>query len=101
MMSDVADPSTTSNLPKIEEVKGWGAEQLNSFLKERLNNTDNHINLLKAQEVDGEAFLEVTREELTALGIPLGPTKKLVKLINEIKGGKQTSFSPTPCHIRQ
>ncbi|RIB14997.1 hypothetical protein C2G38_2039725 [Gigaspora rosea] len=66
-------------------MRGFNTEKLNSFLKRRLNNIDSHIDTLTAQEVDGEAFLGLTPEDLTKLGILLGPAKKILKLINDIQ----------------
>jgi hypothetical protein len=80
-----------SDIPTVKELNT--PEKLSGFLKGRLKNLDTHINTLTAQEVDGEAFLEITQEDLTNLGIPLGPAKKILKLINEIKGGEQSFFS--------
>ncbi|CAG8652533.1 13708_t:CDS:2, partial [Ambispora leptoticha] len=94
MSFNVAGSSTSvpvipsSDLPTVEEVRGFNAEALNGFLKRRLNGVDNHIDTLTAQEVDGEAFLELTPEDLTKLGILLGPAKKILKLINGIQGNQ-------------
>ncbi|GBB89168.1 hypothetical protein RclHR1_15860003 [Rhizophagus clarus] len=82
------------SLPTVEEVKGFDIEQLNGFLKEKLKNIDSHIDTLKAQEVDGEAFLALTHEGLKVIEIPLGPSIKIIKLLNDIKGGKRTLFLP-------
>ncbi|CAG8783515.1 5103_t:CDS:1, partial [Acaulospora morrowiae] len=76
----------SSDLPTVEEVRGFNAEELNGFLKRRLNGIDNHIDTLTDQEVDGEAFLDLTPDSLKAYEIPLGPAKKIVKLIKEIQG---------------
>ncbi|CAB4425889.1 unnamed protein product [Rhizophagus irregularis] len=59
-------PSST-----VEKVKGYNAEELSRFLKGRLNNIDNHIDTLTAaQEVKGEAFLDLTPDGLKAYEIP-------------------------------
>ncbi|RHZ78561.1 hypothetical protein Glove_161g56 [Diversispora epigaea] len=90
MSFNVAGSSTSvpviPDLPTVEEVRGFNAEKLNRFLKGRLNNIDSHIDTLTAQEVDGEAFLELTSDDLTKLGILLGPVKKILRLINGIQG---------------
>ncbi|RIA81715.1 hypothetical protein C1645_544721 [Glomus cerebriforme] len=106
MSSNVASSSTglvipSFDLPTVEEVKRINNAELNGFLKRRLANIDNHIDTLTAQEVDGEDFLGLTRDDLMSIQIPLGPAKKIIKFINDIQGGKRTSFLPTPCHIRQ
>ncbi|CAG8728177.1 7261_t:CDS:2, partial [Ambispora leptoticha] len=53
--------------------------------------------------VKGDTFLALKYEMLVnpPLGIPVGPAVKLVEFINKIHGGKRTSFSLTPCHIRE
>ncbi|RIA87459.1 hypothetical protein C1645_740101 [Glomus cerebriforme] len=91
MPFNVASSSTggsvipSSDLPTAEEVKGYNAGELNRFLKSRLNNINNHIDTLTDQEVDGEAFFDLTPDGLKAYEIPLGATSKIVKLINEIQ----------------
>ncbi|CAB4474947.1 unnamed protein product [Rhizophagus irregularis] len=85
MSFNIAGSSTSDlSLSTVKELNT--PEKLNRFLKGRLENIDTHINTLTAQEVDGVAFLEITQEYLTKnLEIPLGPAKKILKLINEIK----------------
>ncbi|PKC55463.1 hypothetical protein RhiirA1_446816 [Rhizophagus irregularis] len=87
MSFNIAGSSTSDlSLSTVKELNT--PEKLNRFLKGRLENIDTHINTLTAQEVDGVAFLEITQEYLTKnLEIPLGPAKKILKLINEIKEG--------------
>ena len=83
-------------------MKEWDTRQLNEFLKARLKNIDAHINTItEVQQVDGDSFLELTAVDFERWGIPGGPAKKIERLIKEIQGGKRTSFSLTPCHIRQ
>src|SRR6266487_2526117 len=102
-MSNVEGSSTgaISNLT-IEVVKEWDTRQLNEFLKARLKNIDAHINTItEVQQVDGDSFLDLTAVDFERWSIPGGPAKKIERLIKEIQGGKRTSFSLTPCHIRQ
>ena len=108
MSYNVASSSTSvpvipsTDLPTVEEVKGYSAEKLNEFLKGRLSNIGNHIDTITvSQEVDGSTFLDFTATDFERWGITGGPAKRIVKLINDIKGGKRTSFSLTPCHIFQ
>ncbi|CAG8655904.1 17016_t:CDS:2, partial [Acaulospora colombiana] len=42
-----------SNLLTVEKVRGFNDEELNGFLKRRLNNIDNEIDALAAEKVDG------------------------------------------------
>jgi hypothetical protein len=104
-MSNVATGSTSVSLLTVDEVKKLNSEQLNEYLRRRLKDTKNinkHADTITVdQEVDGSNFLDLIRDDLLAIKIPLGPAKDIEKVINEIKGGKRTSFLPTPCHIRQ
>ncbi|CAG8705506.1 1571_t:CDS:2, partial [Funneliformis caledonium] len=89
MSSNVVVSSTgvpIPNLPTVEEVEGWSAKKLNGFLKSRLN-IDNHIDTITvSQEVDGSTFLDFTTTDFERWGIPGGPSKRIEKLISQIKG---------------
>ena len=91
-MSNVAIGSTSVSLLTVDEVKKLNSEQLNEYLKRRLKDTKNinkHANTITVeQEVVGSNFLDLTRDDLLSIQIPLGATKDIEKLINEIKGGK-------------
>ena len=106
-MSNVTSSYTgVYNLPTVEEVKIKSRDGVKYFLNERraeLDLEDEDINKLHDQRVKGDTFLALKYEMLVnpPLSIPVGPAVKLIELINEIKGGKRTSFLPTPCHIRQ
>jgi hypothetical protein len=47
-------------------VENWDTETLINFLKEQNLKLDDkkHYDILRKQEVDGQAFLELTKEEL-------------------------------------
>jgi hypothetical protein len=104
-MSNVATGSTSVSFLTVDEVKKLNSEQLNEYLRRRLKDTKNinkHANTITVdQEVDGSNFLDFTAEDFERWKIPGGPAKDIEKVINEIKGGKRTSFLPTACHIRQ
>ncbi|CAG8673345.1 7005_t:CDS:2, partial [Acaulospora morrowiae] len=57
-------------------------------LRKRLNDIDNHIDTLTAQELKGSTFLKLTRDDLSGIQVPLGPAKEIVELINDIQGEK-------------
>ncbi|CAG8544006.1 18257_t:CDS:2, partial [Acaulospora morrowiae] len=65
------------DLPTVKEVRGFNAEELNGFLKRSLNDIDNHIDTLTAQEVDGSTFLDFTATDFERWGIPGGPSKRI------------------------
>ena len=97
---------TTDNLPTADEVKVKSRDDVKGFLNARkaeLDLEDGDINKLYDQRVRGDTFLALKYEMLVnpPLSIPVGPAVKLVEFINKIQGGKRTSLSPTPCHIRQ
>ncbi|CAG8578407.1 1616_t:CDS:2, partial [Acaulospora morrowiae] len=92
MSFNVAGSSTSvpvipsSDLPTVEEVREFNAKELSGFLKRRLNDIDNHIDTLTAQELKGSTFLKLTRDDLLSIQVPLGPAKEIVELINDIQG---------------
>ncbi|KAF0539388.1 putative crinkler family protein [Gigaspora margarita] len=51
----------SSDLPTVEEVRRFNTEELNSFLKGRLNDIDIHINTLTTQETVVDNF-EIARK---------------------------------------
>jgi len=109
MSHNIANTSTstsalTASLPTVEQVKAWSRDDVKTFLQGNITRLDlegEDIDKIYTQRVKGSTFLVLTRDDLLAIKIPLGPAKEIEKLINEIKRGKRTSFSPTPCHIRQ
>ncbi|CAG8486714.1 4514_t:CDS:2 [Acaulospora morrowiae] len=72
----------SSDLPTIEEVREFNAEELNEFLKGRLNGIDNHIDTLTAQEVDSSTFLDFTTTDFERWRIPGSRPAKKQKLGN-------------------
>ena len=105
MSFNVASSSgATSNLPTAEQVKEWSRDDVKTFLQgniTRLVLEGEDIDKIYTQRVKGSTFLDFTAVDFERWGVPGSPAKEIEKLINEIKGGKRTSFSPTPCYIRQ
>ena len=60
-------------------VENWDTETLIDYLKEQNLKLDDkkHYDILRKQEVDGQAFLELTKEKL--YNFPGGPAIKLCK----------------------
>ncbi|GES74408.1 crinkler (CRN) family protein, putative [Rhizophagus clarus] len=80
---------TTSKLPKAEQMMAWSQDDVQTFLREnrtRLNLEYADIDKIYNEKIDGEAFLALTQDDLTKLGIVLGPVKKVMNLINDIRG---------------
>ncbi len=110
MSDNVASTSTstsapTAGLPTVEEINGWSRDRVKRFLQERradleLENED--IDEMYNQKVlKGSTFLELTREDLLSIKIPLGTAKEILKFISKIKGGKRASFFPALLYICQ
>src|SRR5436190_10684934 len=78
-------------------VENWDTETLIDYLKEQNLKLDNkkHYDILCKQEVDGQAFLELTEEKLLALpyNFPGGPAIKLAKEIKALKEKLKRAFS--------
>ena len=86
---------TSASLPTVEEINGWDRDRVKRFLqekKDRLDLDDIEIDKIYNNKVDGNTFLELTREDLLSIGITLKPTKEIGKLISQIRGGKKLHF---------
>ncbi|GBC41718.2 hypothetical protein GLOIN_2v1776063 [Rhizophagus irregularis DAOM 181602=DAOM 197198] len=74
---------------KPNEIKKLNSEQLNEYLRRKLKDTKNinkHVNTITVnQEVGGSNFLDLTRDDLLSIKIPLRPIKDIEKVINKIK----------------
>ncbi|PKC13981.1 hypothetical protein RhiirA5_409938 [Rhizophagus irregularis] len=88
-MSNVTTGSTSVFLLTISEIKKLNSEQLNEYLRRKLKDTKNinkHVNTITVnQEVGGSNFLDLTRDDLLSIKIPLRPIKDIEKVINKIK----------------
>ena len=104
-MSHNIDTSTapTASLLTVEEINGWNRDRVKGFLQERRADLD-----LEGEDIDkmynqkvlkGSTFLELTREDLLSIKIPLGTAKEILKLISKIKRGKRTSFFPALLYL--
>src|SRR4051812_44457815 len=78
-------------------VENWDTETLIDYLKEQNLKLDDkkHYDILRKQEVDGQAFLELTKEELLAspYNFPGGPAIKLAKEAKTLKEKLKRAFS--------
>ncbi|GBC05180.1 hypothetical protein RclHR1_06080009 [Rhizophagus clarus] len=78
-------------------VENWDTETLINFLKEQnlKLNDKKHYDILSKQEVDGQIFLELTKEKLLAspYNFPGEPAIKLAKEIKALKKKPNCAFS--------
>ncbi|CAG8506696.1 1185_t:CDS:2 [Funneliformis caledonium] len=73
-------------LPSLEEIKKFDTDNLIKFLKKQtLNLHDNHFNIIRNEEIDGEVFIDSTKEELRNYGMKGGTAKKIAKFIGRLK----------------
>ncbi|RHZ59667.1 hypothetical protein Glove_362g72 [Diversispora epigaea] len=90
--------------PSVEVVKIWSPKEVIIFLeskKDELFLYDEDINIIKKNRVAGSDFLEFSQEDLERWRMPGGPAKRIMNLVNKIKGKskyhpKQISRSSTP-----
>ncbi len=81
---------TDVNIPSElhQDVKSWDVDDVEKFLtvnKEKYRLKDSHIQAIKKQEIDGRSLLSLTYQEFRECGIPIGPAKRIVILIDELK----------------
>jgi hypothetical protein len=98
MSDNVASSSSapTAGLPTVEQINGWSRDRVKGFLQERrteLDLEDDDIDIIYAQRVKGDTFLDFNAVDFERWRIPGAPAKKLEKLIKQIKGGKQISHT--------
>ncbi|GBB91538.1 hypothetical protein RclHR1_01890012 [Rhizophagus clarus] len=109
IFSNISWRSSSSNisdgLPTVEQINEWSRDRVKEFLLERgakLDLEENDVNIIHAQRVTGKAFLRLSEEQLTRetgpFRLPYGPASAIAELVQQIKGGKRTSFFslPTP-----
>src|SRR5436305_10202885 len=72
-----------------DEVKKYDTGALISFLQERdLGLSETAIKILEKEEIDGCAFLKLSKQDFRDYGMPGGPTIKLVDFAKECKEKK-------------
>jgi hypothetical protein len=72
--------------PNLLKFKTYDFDTLKKILIEKKIPND-AIQILKEQDIDGESFLELNDNDLSLLGIKMGPKKKIISVINSIKNG--------------
>ncbi|CAB5098327.1 unnamed protein product [Rhizophagus irregularis] len=81
-------------VPSVEEIKALNAPSLVRCLKEVAPDLDEHtLMFLEKERVSGRTFLELTRDDLKYFGLELGPTKDILRIINEINSERSEDVS--------
>ncbi|GBB97428.1 hypothetical protein RclHR1_29930004 [Rhizophagus clarus] len=67
-------------------VKNWDIETLINFLKEQnLKLDDDDLGILRKQKIDGQVFLDMSKDDFMQAGLEMGPAMKLAKEIQTLK----------------
>ncbi|CAG8477859.1 4726_t:CDS:2 [Paraglomus brasilianum] len=82
--------STTTD-PSVEDVEGYNTEILIAYLQNQriLNLSEQHINVLRENEVAGYDFLRLKQEDLERYGLKPGPAKRISDFAIQLNSQKQ------------
>src|SRR5436305_10985665 len=77
-----------------DEIKKYDTAKLIEFLQgqENLGLNESAIKILENEEINGRAFINITKEELRDYGMKGGPASNIAVFDNECKGKKLRSF---------
>ncbi|CAB4394131.1 unnamed protein product [Rhizophagus irregularis] len=85
--------STATGNPSVEDVEKFSTNQLEDFLRgiEKLNLDENDFTILRDQDVEGSAFVDLTYEQLVAqpFGFSGGKATRLARVIKGLNSQKQ------------
>src|SRR6185369_2211544 len=90
-----AAASTSTSVTLAEEIKKYKTKELIDFLckEKNLDLDDDDLSILEKEEINGPAFLKITKEELRSYGMPGGPALVLADFAKECKEKKKRAFS--------
>ncbi|KAF0470268.1 hypothetical protein F8M41_025408 [Gigaspora margarita] len=100
-MSEISSPTSTSTTATEDSptlahvVKRWKTKELIDFLRkeEDLDLSETAIKILEKEEINGRAFLKITKEELRDYGMPGGPTLNLADFAKDLSKRKLRAYS--------
>ncbi|CAG8579110.1 15603_t:CDS:2 [Acaulospora colombiana] len=87
--------TTEVAMPSAKEIKKWSPQQVLEFLekkKDELFLKNQHIKIIEDQEISGQAFLDLTQDDLMNVGMTLGPTKAIIRLVKKLNGEEQVTL---------
>src|SRR5581483_8763392 len=77
-----------------DEIKKYDTEKLISFLQKRGLGLDlDDENIIRKEKINGQDFLDMTKQDFQEYGMKGGPAMRLVKFAKECKEKKLRSFS--------
>src|SRR5690242_2566993 len=76
-------------------VENWDTETLIDFLKEQNLKLDDkkHYDVLRNREIDGQVFIDMSKEDFMQAGLEMGPAIKLAKEAKTLKEKLKRAFS--------
>ena len=76
-------------------VENWDTETLIDFLKEQNLKLDDkkHYDVLRNREIDGQVFIDMSKEDFMQAGLEMGPAMKLAKEAKTLKEKPKRAFS--------
>ena len=76
-------------------VENWDTETLIDYLKEQNLKLDDkkHYDVLRNREIDGQVFIDMSKEDFMQAGLEMGPAMKLAKEAKTLKEKPKRAFS--------
>src|SRR4051794_35847874 len=76
-------------------VENWDTETLIDFLKEQNLKLDDkkHYDVLRNREIDGQVFIDMSKDDFMQAGLEMGPAMKLAKEAKALKDNTKRAFS--------
>src|SRR6266487_5114551 len=76
-------------------VENWDTETLIDFLKEQNLKLDDkkHYDVLRNREIDGQVFIDMSKEDFMQAGLEMGPAMKLAKEAKTLKEKPKRAYS--------
>ena len=75
-------------LPAVAEVMTWNTPRVAEFAAGRGLDKDD-LKILSENKITGEDLLNLTKEDLRAAGMPLGPATRLAAAIAELRNTRE------------
>ncbi|CAG8529379.1 802_t:CDS:1, partial [Ambispora leptoticha] len=75
-------------------VENWDTESLVVYLQQQdLKLNDKHFDVLRNREIDGQVFLDMSKDDFMQAGLEMGPAMKLAKEVKALKDNTKRAYS--------
>lgn len=91
-----------NSLPSTEDIRNLDTDCLLEFLKnQRLNIKDDSFSIINEQQIIGDDFIYLIKEDIIKMGIKVRPAKRIANLIEKLRevNDKQNSFGEREHHF--